>query len=122
MDQMTIAFAQLKTSYENDMKEVQILTEVLKNSIVSLEFQLEQKKKQLQLLLRSELLDRLCVTVTGSRMSTRSELVTAFWNEKPETRVQLLDWFSDLQSQETPVFHTPQQHAAARQRFEPIHR
>ena len=42
---MTIAFAQLKTSYENDMKEVQILTEVLKNSIVSLEFQLEQKNK-----------------------------------------------------------------------------
>ena len=119
---MTIAFAQLKTSYENDMKEVQILTEVLKNSIVSLEFQLEQKHKQLQLLLRSELLDILCVTVTGSRMSTRSELVTAFWNEKPETRVQLLDWFSDLQSHETRIFQTPQQHAAARQRFEPIHR
>ncbi len=115
---MTTAFAQLKTSYENDMKEVQILTEVLENSIVSLEFQLEQKNKQLQLLLRSELLDRLCVTVTGSRVSTRSELVTAFWNEKPETRVQLLDWFSDLQSQETRVFHTPQQYLAARQRFE----
>jgi hypothetical protein len=122
MDQMTLAFAQLKTSYENDMKEVQSLTEVLQNSIVSLEFQLGQKTQQLQHLLRSELLEMLCIALTGSRVSTRSELVTAFWSEKPETRAQLLDWFSGLQSKDPREFHTPKQHVTTQHSFQQIHR
>jgi hypothetical protein len=90
--------AALRILYENDMEEVSSLTAVLKNSIASLEFQLAKAQSLLQNLLRSELLEAINLAVTGSKTVNRSELITAFWNEKPETRLQLLEWFSESRS------------------------
>jgi hypothetical protein len=93
--------SRLECLYEQDMHEVCCLTGVLQNSIASLQGTLAQKQQQLQLLLRSELLEILCLVASGSRSATRLELVTAFWNEKPETRAHLSEWFSELQTNES---------------------
>ncbi len=95
LKQTTDEYSLLKMSYENDMEEVRSLTCVLKQSITTLELQLASTQERLQHLLRSELLEELNLAVTGSKFSKKSDLVSAFWNEKPETRVQLLEWFSD---------------------------
>ena len=98
IEQKTSSCFELQLLYENDMDEVRSLTGVLQDSIASLQMKLAQSEEQLNRLLRSELLEVLCVAVVGSRNATRSDVVTAFWNEKPETRVQLLNWFSELES------------------------
>ena len=103
-------FSRLKMAYENDMDEVKNLTDIFQNSIASLQKSLNQKEERVQLLLRSELLEMLCLAVSGSRIASRSDVVTAFWNEKPETRVQLLDWFSELQTHDIRQTRTLEQH------------
>ncbi len=95
LKQKTDEFSLLRISYERDMEEVKMLTEVLTTSMSSLEFQLAASQHRLQLLLHSEVLEEISLIVTGSKHSNRSDLIHAFWNEKPETRLQLLDWFSD---------------------------
>jgi hypothetical protein len=104
--------SRLKIVYDHDMDELKCLTEILKNRITSLQATLQQKEQRMQLLLRSELLEILCFTVTGSRIASRSEIVTAFWNEKPDTRMQLLDWFSELQPNDTRRIHDLEQKLA----------
>jgi hypothetical protein len=101
METRTTECSQLKTLYENDMGEVRSLTGVLHESIASLQLKLAHCEEHLRWLLRSELLEVLCLALVGSRVATRSDVITAFWNEKPETRVQLLDWFYELQTSDT---------------------
>jgi hypothetical protein len=95
----------LKLLYETDMDEVRNLTGILQDSIASLQLKLSQSDEKLRQLLRSELLEVLCLAVAGTRSATRTEVVTAFWNEKQDTRMQLLDWFSELQSSHRNLMH-----------------
>ncbi len=110
METRTTECSQLKTLYENDMGEVRSLTGVLHESIASLQLKLAHSEEHLRRLLRSELLEVLCLSLVGSRVATRSDVITAFWNEKPETRVQLLDWFSELQTSDTRRSQTSEKH------------